>query len=104
MVKPMSSTVNTLGSAFSQVLVASKDEAKEAMRQGFFDYLSGGGFAKSDNGSARWHEPATTLPHPPTFFHEPILCWLFALSLPFSSSHLAQPQTLWVRNPLDTSF
>ncbi|CAH8343099.1 unnamed protein product [Eruca vesicaria subsp. sativa] len=30
--KPMSATVNTLGSAFSQALVASKDEAKEATR------------------------------------------------------------------------
>ncbi|CAH8362997.1 unnamed protein product [Eruca vesicaria subsp. sativa] len=46
--KPMSSTVDTLGSAFFQILVASTDEAKEAMRQGFFDYHCGGGFAKSD--------------------------------------------------------
>ncbi|KAJ0239151.1 hypothetical protein HA466_0236550 [Hirschfeldia incana] len=45
--KPMSATVNTLGSAFSQVLVASKDEAKEAMRQGCYDYLCSGGFRTS---------------------------------------------------------
>ncbi|VVB17402.1 unnamed protein product [Arabis nemorensis] len=45
--KPMSATVNTLGSAFSQVLVASTDEAKEALRQGFFDYLCGSGLHKS---------------------------------------------------------
>ena len=47
MVKPMSATVNTLGNAFSQVLIASTDEAKEAMRQGCFDYLSSGGFRTS---------------------------------------------------------
>ncbi|CAH2044276.1 unnamed protein product [Thlaspi arvense] len=47
--KPMSSTVNTLGSAFSQVVAASTDEAKEAMRQGFFDYLRCGSvFRKSE--------------------------------------------------------
>ncbi|KAJ4877550.1 Squalene epoxidase 5 [Raphanus sativus] len=45
--KPMSATVNTLGNAFSQVLIASTDEAKEAMRQGCFDYLSSGGFRTS---------------------------------------------------------
>ncbi|CAD5332533.1 unnamed protein product [Arabidopsis thaliana] len=45
--KPMSATVNTLGNAFSQVLVASTDEAKEAMRQGCYDYLSSGGFRTS---------------------------------------------------------
>ncbi|CAN6906854.1 unnamed protein product [Brassica oleracea] len=45
--KPMSATVNTLGDAFSQVLVASKDEAKEAMRQGCYDYLCSGGFRTS---------------------------------------------------------
>ncbi|CAH8360165.1 unnamed protein product [Eruca vesicaria subsp. sativa] len=45
--KPMSATVNTLGNAFSQVLVASTDEAKEAMRQGCFEYLSSGGFRTS---------------------------------------------------------
>ncbi|CAH2044274.1 unnamed protein product [Thlaspi arvense] len=45
--KPMSATANTLGSAFSQVLVASKDEAKEAMRQGCYDYLCSGGFRTS---------------------------------------------------------
>ncbi|KAJ4887853.1 Squalene epoxidase protein [Raphanus sativus] len=44
-----------------------------------------------DDGSARWHEPATTPPHPPTFCHDHILCWLFALSPYFSSSHLAHP-------------
>lgn len=43
----MSATVNTLGSAFSQVLVASEDEAKEAMRQGCYDYLCSGGFRTS---------------------------------------------------------
>lgn len=47
MVKPMSATVNTLGNAFSQVLIASTDEAKEAMRQGCYDYLSSGGFRTS---------------------------------------------------------
>jgi len=47
LVKPMSATVNTLGNAFSQVLVASTDEAKEAMRQGCYDYLSSGGFRTS---------------------------------------------------------
>ncbi|KFK27699.1 hypothetical protein AALP_AA8G417000 [Arabis alpina] len=46
--KPMSATVNTLGSAFSQMLVASTDEAKEALRQGFFDYLCGSGLRKSE--------------------------------------------------------
>ncbi|KAG2316712.1 hypothetical protein Bca4012_067551 [Brassica carinata] len=45
--KPMSATANTLGNAFSQVLIASTDEAKEAMRQGCFDYLSSGGFRTS---------------------------------------------------------
>ncbi|EOA20416.1 hypothetical protein CARUB_v10000725mg [Capsella rubella] len=45
--KPMSATVNTLGNAFSQVLTASTDEAKEAMRQGCYDYLSSGGFRTS---------------------------------------------------------
>uniref|UniRef100_A0A1J3H9A9 Squalene monooxygenase n=4 Tax=Noccaea caerulescens TaxID=107243 RepID=A0A1J3H9A9_NOCCA len=45
--KPMSATVNTLGDAFSQVLIASTDEAKEAMRQGCYDYLSSGGFRTS---------------------------------------------------------
>uniref|UniRef100_A0A1J3D630 Squalene monooxygenase n=1 Tax=Noccaea caerulescens TaxID=107243 RepID=A0A1J3D630_NOCCA len=45
--KPMSATVNTLGNAFSQVLIPSTDEAKEAMRQGCYDYLSGGGFGAS---------------------------------------------------------
>ncbi|CAN8252160.1 unnamed protein product [Cochlearia groenlandica] len=45
----MSATVNTLGSAFSQILVASTDETKEAMRQGFFDYLYRGcGFHKAE--------------------------------------------------------
>lgn len=43
----MSATVNTLGNAFSQVLVASTDQAKEAMRQGCYDYLSSGGFRTS---------------------------------------------------------
>lgn len=47
MVKPMSATVNTLGNSFWQVLIASTDEAKEAMRQGCFDYLSSGGFRTS---------------------------------------------------------
>ena len=47
MVKPMSATVNTLGTAFSQVLIASTDKAKEAMRQGCYDYLSSGGFGAS---------------------------------------------------------
>ncbi|XP_010493554.1 PREDICTED: squalene epoxidase 5-like [Camelina sativa] len=41
--KPMSATVNTLGSAFSHVLIGSTDEAKEAMRQSCYDYLSSGG-------------------------------------------------------------
>ncbi|KAL1210246.1 Squalene epoxidase 5 [Cardamine amara subsp. amara] len=45
--KPMSATVNTIGNAFSQVLIASTDEAKEAMRQGCYDYLSSGGFHTS---------------------------------------------------------
>ncbi|KAF8097128.1 hypothetical protein N665_0294s0030 [Sinapis alba] len=45
--KPMSSTANTLGNAFSQVLVASTDQAKEAMRQGCYDYLTSGGFRTS---------------------------------------------------------
>ncbi|KAL1226163.1 Squalene epoxidase 5 [Cardamine amara subsp. amara] len=45
--KPMSATVNTIGNAFSQVLIASTDEAKEAMRQGSYDYLSSGGFRTS---------------------------------------------------------
>ncbi|CAE6117831.1 unnamed protein product [Arabidopsis arenosa] len=45
--KPMSATVNTLGNAFSQVLIASTDEAKEAMRQGCYDYLCSGGFRTS---------------------------------------------------------
>ncbi|KAL0725750.1 hypothetical protein Bca4012_040349 [Brassica carinata] len=45
--KPMSATVNTLGTAFSQVLIASTDKAKEAMRQGCYDYLSNGGFGAS---------------------------------------------------------
>ncbi|XP_009130083.1 squalene epoxidase 5-like [Brassica rapa] len=45
--KPMSATVNTLGNAFSQVLIASTDEAKEAMRQSCYDYLSSGGYGSS---------------------------------------------------------
>ncbi|KAG2239599.1 hypothetical protein Bca52824_091557 [Brassica carinata] len=45
--KPMSATVNTLGNSFWQVLIASTDEAREAMRQGCFDYLSSGGFRTS---------------------------------------------------------
>ncbi|CAA7023362.1 unnamed protein product [Microthlaspi erraticum] len=45
--KPMSAMVNTLGNAFSQALIASSDEAKEAMRQGCYDYLSSGGFRTS---------------------------------------------------------
>ncbi|CAA7023365.1 unnamed protein product [Microthlaspi erraticum] len=45
--KPMSATVNTLGNAFPQLLIASTDNAKEAMRQGFYDYLSSGGFRTS---------------------------------------------------------
>ncbi|VVB17403.1 unnamed protein product [Arabis nemorensis] len=45
--KPMSATVNTLGNALSQVLIASTDKAKEAMRQGCYDYLSCGGFPTS---------------------------------------------------------
>ncbi|ESQ31959.1 hypothetical protein EUTSA_v10004005mg [Eutrema salsugineum] len=45
--KPMSATVNTLGNAFSQVLIASTDEAREAMRQGCYDYLTSGGFRTS---------------------------------------------------------
>lgn len=44
----MSATVNTMGSAFSQVLFASTDEAKQAMRQGLFDYLCGSEFRKSE--------------------------------------------------------
>ena len=47
MMQPMSATVNTLGNAFSQVLIASTDEAKEAMRQSCYDYLSGGGYGSS---------------------------------------------------------
>ena len=47
MVQPMSATVNTLGNAFSQVLIASTDEAKEAMRQSCYDYLSSGGYGSS---------------------------------------------------------
>ncbi|XP_010421225.1 PREDICTED: squalene epoxidase 4 [Camelina sativa] len=42
--KPMSATVNTLGSIFSQVLVATTDEAREGMRQGCYNYLSRGDF------------------------------------------------------------
>ncbi|XP_010553770.1 PREDICTED: squalene epoxidase 5-like [Tarenaya hassleriana] len=45
--KPMSATVNTLADAFRQVLRASDDEAREAMRQGFFDYISRGGICTS---------------------------------------------------------
>ncbi|KAL1226166.1 Squalene epoxidase 5 [Cardamine amara subsp. amara] len=45
--KPMSATVNIIGNAFSQVLIASRDEAKEAMRQCCYDYLSSGGFRTS---------------------------------------------------------
>ncbi|CAN7004380.1 unnamed protein product [Brassica oleracea var. botrytis] len=41
--KPMSTTANILGNAFSQVLVALTDQAREAMRQGCYDYLSSGG-------------------------------------------------------------
>ncbi|CAA0404501.1 Squalene epoxidase [Arabidopsis suecica] len=42
--KPMSATVNTLASIFSQVLVATTDEAREGMRQGCFNYLARGDF------------------------------------------------------------
>ncbi|XP_010454707.1 PREDICTED: squalene epoxidase 5-like [Camelina sativa] len=45
--KPMSATVNILGNAFSQSLIASTDVAKEAMRQGCYDYLCSGGFRTS---------------------------------------------------------
>ncbi|XP_010519460.1 PREDICTED: squalene epoxidase 4-like [Tarenaya hassleriana] len=41
--KPMSATVNTLADAFHQALIASSDKAREAMRQGSFNYLSRGG-------------------------------------------------------------
>ncbi|XP_010519458.1 PREDICTED: squalene monooxygenase 1,1-like [Tarenaya hassleriana] len=43
--KPMSATVNTLADAFHRVLLASNDEAREAMRQGSFNYLCRGGFS-----------------------------------------------------------
>ncbi|EOA22647.1 hypothetical protein CARUB_v10003339mg [Capsella rubella] len=42
--KPMSATVNTLASIFSQALVATTDEAREGMRQGCYTYLSRGDF------------------------------------------------------------
>lgn len=45
--QPMAATVNTLGNAFSQVLIASADKAKEAMRQSCYDYLSSGGYGSS---------------------------------------------------------
>ncbi|XP_010552538.1 PREDICTED: squalene epoxidase 5-like [Tarenaya hassleriana] len=41
--KPMSTTVNTLADLFHRVLCASKDEAREAMRQECFVYLCSGG-------------------------------------------------------------
>lgn len=40
----MSGAVNTLASIFSQVLVATTDEAREGMRQGCFNYLARGDF------------------------------------------------------------
>ncbi|XP_010519410.1 PREDICTED: squalene monooxygenase 1,1-like [Tarenaya hassleriana] len=46
--KPMSATVNTLADAFHRVLLASSDEAREAMRQGSFNYLSRGGFSAKE--------------------------------------------------------
>ncbi|KAJ4867641.1 Squalene epoxidase 4 [Raphanus sativus] len=45
--KPMSATVNTLAHVFSEVLVATTDEAREGMRQSCFKYLSSGGFRTS---------------------------------------------------------
>ncbi|KAL1206081.1 Squalene epoxidase 4 [Cardamine amara subsp. amara] len=42
--KPMSATVNTLANVFSQVLIATTDEAREGMRQGCFNYLCNGDF------------------------------------------------------------
>ncbi|CAF2144764.1 hypothetical protein BRARA_B03700 [Brassica rapa] len=42
--KPMAATVNTLAAVFSQVLIATTDEAREGMRQGCFNYLCSGGF------------------------------------------------------------
>ena len=40
----MAATVNTLAAVFSQVLIATTDEAREGMRQGCFNYLCSGGF------------------------------------------------------------
>ncbi|KAF2554018.1 hypothetical protein F2Q68_00036806 [Brassica cretica] len=45
--KPMSATVNTLAHVFSEVLVATTDEAREGMRESCFNYLSSGGFRTS---------------------------------------------------------
>ncbi|CAH8355898.1 unnamed protein product [Eruca vesicaria subsp. sativa] len=42
--KPMAATVNTLADVFSNVLVATTDEAKEGMRQGCFNYMCSGGY------------------------------------------------------------
>lgn len=39
--------MNTLAGIFSQVLIATTDEAKEGMRQGCFNYLCTGGFRTS---------------------------------------------------------
>ncbi|KAL0692261.1 hypothetical protein Bca4012_059441 [Brassica carinata] len=45
--KPMAATANTLAAIFSQVLIATTDEAREGMRQGCFIYLCSGGFRAS---------------------------------------------------------
>ncbi|CAN7101374.1 unnamed protein product [Brassica rapa subsp. narinosa] len=46
--KPMSATVNTLAHVFSEVLVATTDEAREGMRESCFIYLSSGDFRTSE--------------------------------------------------------
>ena len=96
----MSATVNTLGDAFSQVLVASKDEAKEAMRQGCYDYLCSGGFRTSGL-MALLGGMNPTFSHPPYLRHHFYLHWAFALSLSNSSTHLAQPQAFCGKSQLN---
>lgn len=56
----MSATVNTLAHVFSEVLVATTDEAREGMRESCFSYLLQWWIPNIRNdGYSWWHEPSS---------------------------------------------
>ena len=86
----MSTTANILGNTFSQVLVALTDQAREAMRQGCYDYLSSGGFRTSGMMALF----GGMNPRPLSLIYHFIAITIstirqLTLSIPLSSSHLA---------------